>query len=175
MNTQSSNPPLSFIEARTHFGAWAIVSSPLVIGLNVTDAPTVETFYPIISNAEAIAVNQEYAGESGNRFWMSDDMTAFTPCGWWLKNCSYASRMFWSKKMANGDTAVLLMNNADTSYVLALEWDKVPGLLPPQGTQVRVRDIWNKKDLGVMAGGFTPAEATASRDSIFFRLTPVNS
>jgi hypothetical protein len=54
-----------------------------------------------------------------------------------------------------------------------LEWDAVPGLLPPQGSLVRVRDIWNHANLGVMEGAFLPSAPTASRDSIFLRLTPV--
>jgi alpha-galactosidase len=41
-NTQSALPPLSFTEARAHFGAWAITSSPLVIGMNVSDDATVD-------------------------------------------------------------------------------------------------------------------------------------
>lgn len=81
MNTQSSVPPLSVTEARSHFGAWAIVSSPLIIGANVTDAPTMEFIWPIISNTEAIAVNQEYAGDSGTIIYSSAALTFFEPCG----------------------------------------------------------------------------------------------
>ena len=29
--------PLSFTESRTHFAAWAIVSSPLILGLDMAD------------------------------------------------------------------------------------------------------------------------------------------
>lgn len=175
MNTQSAEPPLSFTEARTHFGAWAIVSSPLILGLNLSDKSTVDAFWPIISNAEAIAVNQEYAGFSGSRFFESPELTFFSPCGWWLPNCTFASTMHWYKPLPNGDTAVLLMNNADTPSLLTLEWDSVPGLLNPQGTSVAVRDIWNHVNLGVMAGAFVPSAPTPSRNSIFLRLTPKTS
>ncbi len=120
-------------------------------------------------------MNQDYAGESGTLFWESDALTAFSPCGWWLANCTYASVMYWSKKLSNGDVAVLLMNNGDNSAVLTLEFDKVPGLLPPQGTTVQVRDIWAREDLGRAAGAFVPAAPTPSRDSLFLRLTPVPS
>ena len=65
------------------------------------------------------------------------------------------------------------MNNADEPALLSLEWDAVPGLLPQQGSLVRVRDIWNRANLGVVEGAFIPAAPTASRDSIFLRLTPV--
>ena len=176
-NTQSAEPPLSFVESRTHFGAWAIVSAPLILGLNLSDAATVDAVWPIISNAEAIAINQEYAGHSGTRFYESPDTTLFSPCGWgWvLPNCTYASVMYWYKPLPNGDTAVLLMNNGDAPATLTLEWDTVPGLLSPQGTLVSVRDVWAHADLGEHMGTFVPAAPTASRDSIFLRLTPKTS
>jgi len=168
-------PVLNFTEARTHFGAWCIVSAPLVLGMNMSDAANLATFWPIVSNEEAIAVNQGYAGMSGTRFWESADATRFSPCGWGpeFRNCSYASQMYWYKALPGGDVAVLLMNNADAPALLSLEWDAVPGLLPQQGSLVRVRDIWNRANLGVVEGAFIPAAPTASRDSIFLRLTPV--
>ena len=174
-NTQSTEPPLSFNEARTHFGAWCIVSSPLIIGMNLTDKATVDDFWPILSNTEAIAINQEYAGHSGTLFSASPDVTFMSPCGWWLPNCTYPSVMHWYKPLPNGDTAVLLMNNGDTDEVLTLEFETVPGLLSPQGTTVAIRDVWSRKDLGVFAGAYVPTAPTASRDSIFLRLTPKTS
>ena len=173
--TNGGVPVLNFTEARTHFGAWCIVSSPLILGMNMSDAATVATFWPIVSNAEAIAVNQEYAGFSGSRFYESAEVTSFSPCGWGaeFRNCTYASQQYWYKPLPGGDVAVLLMNNADTPALLSLEWELVPGLLPQQGSLVRVRDIWNLQSLGVVEGAFVPAAPTASRDSIFLRLTPV--
>lgn len=41
---------LSFAEARAHFGAWCVVSSPLVLSLDFRDEPTVNAMWPIISN-----------------------------------------------------------------------------------------------------------------------------
>lgn len=168
---------LNFTEARTHFGAWCIVSAPLILGMNMSDTATVAAFWPIVSNAEAIAVNQEYAGASGTRFYESVDVTHFSPCGWGpeFKNCSYATIMFWYKPLPGGDTAVLLMNNGNTPALLNLEWDLVPGLLPPQGSLVRVRDIWNHVNLGVVEGAFMPDAPTMPHDSIFLRLTPIGS
>jgi alpha-galactosidase len=205
--TVDGAPVLNFTEARTHFGAWCIVSSPLILGLNMSDSANVAAFWPILSNEEAIAVNQEcvrasararaqpevlddcapfiiaalpkrrYAGMSGTRFWESSDVTRFSPCGWGpeFRNCTYASQMYWYKPLPGGDVAVLLMNNADTPALLTLEWDAVPGLLPPQGSLVRVRDIWNHASLGTFEGAYVPDAPTPSRDSIFLRLTPVQA
>ena len=49
-------------ESRTHFGAWCIVSIPLILGLDLTDSGRVDSVWDIISNREAIAVNQQWAG-----------------------------------------------------------------------------------------------------------------
>jgi alpha-galactosidase len=174
---EDGNPVLNFTESRTHFGAWCIVSSPLILGMNLSDTENLATFWPIISNEEAIAVNQEYAGMSGTRFYESAEVTKFSPCGWGpeFRNCTYASQMYWYKALPGGDIAVLLMNNADTPALLTLEWNTVPGLLSPQGSLVKVRDIWNHANLGVFEGAFVPNDYTMSRDSIFLRLTPVSA
>lgn len=64
----ANDPGLTFNEARTHFGGWCIVSSPLVLEFDTTDDVVVDEIWPIVSNSEAIAVNQAYAGESGALF-----------------------------------------------------------------------------------------------------------
>ena len=58
-------PPLTVTEARSHFGAWAIVSSPLVLGFNLSDDTQMSLHWETISNQHAIEVNQDYAGFSG--------------------------------------------------------------------------------------------------------------
>jgi hypothetical protein len=68
-NTQSDVPPLTLVEGRTHFGAWCIVSAPLVLGMDLRDNQTLDTVWDVITNTEAIAVNQDYAGHSGSLFW----------------------------------------------------------------------------------------------------------
>jgi len=49
---------------RAHFGAWCITSSPLILGLELTDA-NLDPVLDIITNEDAIAVNQEWAGHPG--------------------------------------------------------------------------------------------------------------
>ena len=54
--------PLSWNKA--HFAAWCVVSSPLVLGLELTDAK-LQPILDIIGNPRAIAVNQAWAGHPG--------------------------------------------------------------------------------------------------------------
>merc|ERR1712232_193352 len=58
-------PKLSFAEERSHFGMWCVSSSPLILGLDLRDAAALDAVWPIISNREAIAVNQAWAGDAG--------------------------------------------------------------------------------------------------------------
>jgi len=55
----------SFEENRAHFAAWSITSSPLILGLDVTNASKVEAIWPIISNEEVLSVNQAWVGHPG--------------------------------------------------------------------------------------------------------------
>jgi hypothetical protein len=54
-----------YAQEQAHFGAWCIVSAPLTLGFNLSDQSTMNRVWPIISNTEAIAVNQQWAGHPG--------------------------------------------------------------------------------------------------------------
>ena len=49
-NFPSEDPAKAFLESRTHFGAWCVVSSPLVLGLDITNDTTLDSVWDIISN-----------------------------------------------------------------------------------------------------------------------------
>ncbi len=55
----------TFEEDRAHFGAWCVVSSPLILGYDLTNDNITAKIWPIISNTEAIKVNQQWAGHPG--------------------------------------------------------------------------------------------------------------
>ena len=55
----------SFEEDRAHFYAWCILSSPLILGYATANDSLTDQVCPIISNHEAIAVNQQFAGSVG--------------------------------------------------------------------------------------------------------------
>jgi hypothetical protein len=62
---QVGNLP-SFNESRTHFGAWCIISAPLILGHDLNSTATNDEIWPIITNKHAIAVSQSYAGHPGS-------------------------------------------------------------------------------------------------------------
>lgn len=53
----------TYEENRAHFGAWCVTSSPLILGLDLLDDQRVDSVWDIMTNTEAIAVNQNYVGE----------------------------------------------------------------------------------------------------------------
>jgi hypothetical protein len=75
-------PGLSAAEMRTHFGAWCIVSAPLTLSLDLTNKTAVDENWALISNREAIDIDQDYAGFSGSLFAQSADFVSFSPCHW---------------------------------------------------------------------------------------------
>ena len=54
--------PLTARDAQTHFGAWCIVSAPLTLSLDLKNASAVDASWPLISNSEAIEVDQDWLG-----------------------------------------------------------------------------------------------------------------
>ena len=167
--TLAQNMPrtLNLVESRTHFALWCIVSSPLVLGFDPANQTNLDAVWPIITNREAIAIDQDYAGFSGSRFFESQTLVAMAPCGWWLPNCAWPSAQYWYKPLSNGDVAVLLVNNADSAQDLSLQFGDVPGL--SAGVKYALRDVNNKAELGAFTSSFL-APGVASRDSVFLRV-----
>ncbi len=50
------------------------VSSPLVLGLDLTNETNMDLFWPIITNHEAIAVNEAWVGDAGTLLKQSTEM-----------------------------------------------------------------------------------------------------
>ena len=57
-------------ESRTHFSAWCVTSAPLTLGFDLTNETRMAETYPIISNKEAIAINQAVRGCNASPSWM---------------------------------------------------------------------------------------------------------
>ena len=54
------------VEDRTHFGAWCITSSPLILGYDLNKEEITDSVWDIITNEPAIAVNQAWSGSPGH-------------------------------------------------------------------------------------------------------------
>jgi len=176
-----SDPGMSFKEARSHFGAWCIVSSPLVLSHDVSNDTVMEEIWPIISNREAIAVNQAWAGHSGSPFKQS--ATNITLLGFADqtekpiigdkgvakgKETPLPSWHFFYKPLGSGRVAVLLMSHTEAEQSLTVHFADVPGL---PCSRCSVRDVWLHEDAGVQLDRYT-VKGLTGHDSAFLILSP---
>jgi hypothetical protein len=141
------SPSVTFEEGRTQFGAWAVLSSPLILTLNLTDAELMRIWLPVVSNERALAVNQNFFGLAGGLF---DTLGAL----WFLfKPQSYDAT----------SVAVLIVNTGSVAVNATLDTARVPHFAP-HDKPVSVFDIWAGKN------ALTLEVHIAPHDSVFFLL-----
>jgi len=155
---------LTFTEARTHFGAWCIVSSPLILGMDLRDTTKLNEVWPIISNTEAIAVNQAWAGDAGVRVAQASDKVHFQNCNWGSAGCDHWAWMVWKKQLLGEKVAVLLMNNRNVSGKVEAQMSDLG--IDCQSGGCSVRDVWQHTDNGTITTA-TISATIPSRDSAF--------
>eukprot|EP00435_Cladocopium_sp_Y103_P012518 s197_g3.t1 len=146
----AGDPGLTFFEARSHFSAWAIVSSPLTLSLDVNNDTMMDAVWEIIANKEIIAVNQAWAGHSGSPFKQADSYVQLTDFNMEMKgaiiphNSQVPSWQFFYKPMGGGKIVVLLMNHDSKAQDLTLTFSDVPGL---SCQKCKVRCLYAHSDL----------------------------
>jgi hypothetical protein len=123
-------------EDRSHYSAWAIMSSPLILSFNLTDPARMDRAWPIISNRRVLAVNQRWAGDPGRRVALSADD------GW----------QAWAKPMGSASFAVFLVATGDVPAHASLPLQNVSAAFAPH-TSVCARDLYTGKMLAPLAPG----------------------
>ncbi len=118
------------IENKTHFGLWCILTAPLMAGNDLRNMS--EIVRNILTTEELIKVNQDPRGVQGYKVYDDGDHEIY------------------NKPLCDGTTAVLLLNKGAQKADITVTWDKI-GL---KGRQ-KVRDLWQRKDLGYYSGSFT--------------------
>jgi hypothetical protein len=101
---------------------WAIFRSPLIMGGNLTKSDNRTT--SLLTNPEVIVVNQH-----------SSDPRAVV---------NEANRAIWRSKPDNGGAYIAIFNLGDAQQTIAYPLQSM-GL---SGTSYKVRDLWERKDLG---------------------------
>ena len=123
-------------EERSHMALWCIVSSPLILGFNMSDATRMDRVWPTITNREAIAVDHAWAGSPGAL----------------SKNFLNGTIELWSKPLPGREVAIVLLNLADTHQTLSLSTsDDIPGA--PRGASYR--SIWDHKTVPIQGSSIT--------------------
>jgi alpha-galactosidase len=141
------NGGMSDIEYRTHFGIWAMLAAPLLIGTDLRRASAATL--DILLNKELIAIDQDTLGAQAKPI------------------ASNAGRIVFARPLANGDTAVALYNETDVPAELSTTAADV-GL--PRARGYALRDVWqhtNTESTGRIRAFVAPHGVA------IYRVTPV--
>lgn len=164
---------LSVVESRSHFGAWVITSSPLILGFDLRDHMLVDSVWPIIGNEAAIAVNQNWVGHPGFLVWSSEETFNVLvthgaedergPTSW-----QAPVAQIWAKPQPDKAVAVLLLNLSSEKRTVTFQFKDVD-----ISAGAKVTDIWTGSQRGHFQGEFTAL--LAPHDSAFLFLTPLDT
>lgn len=161
---------------RAHFGAWAIMSAPLVLGLDLLNSPLVDSVWEIISNQEAIQVNQRWAGHPGwlLKSWTPDGARKSnnwpnTPNGGVKYEAPLDAMQAWVKPQPGGAVAILVIN-ADASSAKGLDFAiQLSEIGITDGRTATIRSIWDHTNLGIATGEVKGR--VGPQDSVFLLLS----
>ncbi|CAH0043232.1 unnamed protein product [Clonostachys solani] len=152
------NGDLTFEENRSHFALWAALKSPLIIGTPLKGID--KKVLGILTNKELIDFNQDtHYSDSARPFGLEGpvpptvDDTAHPPSHW--------------VGISVKGIHVFLLNTDAEEAVLAVEFDKTPGLNKQR--VYLVHDMWTGEDLGVFLDGF--AMSVKAHDTAALRFT----
>ncbi|TFK37979.1 glycoside hydrolase family 27 protein [Crucibulum laeve] len=137
------NGDLTYEESKSHFTAWALMKSPLLIGTELATASK-ETL-EILTNREILAINQDNVVG-----------TAITPFRWginpdWTFNATHPAQ-YWSGESQNG-TVFMLLNVLNEPADLFFNLTESPWIRA--GRQYNVRDLWTHTQNGTAVRNFT--------------------
>lgn len=128
---------------QTHFSLWAVMSSPLVLGFDLTNSTLVDRVWPIVTNTEVIAVSQNWGGHPGRR-------AALAPTNSTYKSQHLPDYEIWAKPLPNSEWAVLLVNNMAHPQNITVEFSDVPW-----SGAATLRDLHQRKELGPASDSYT--------------------
>jgi alpha-galactosidase len=128
---QVGNLP-DILQDKIHFSLWCILASPLMAGNDLSSMS--DDIRNILTAPEVIAVNQDKRGLQGYKVFESGNTEIY------------------NKPLSDGTTAVLLLNKGEDTTGIKVTWEMI-GLSGKQ----KVRDLWERKELGEFNDSFTTA------------------
>jgi len=139
------NGDLTLAEQRSHFTAWALNKSPLLIGTNLSliSNDSVE----ILKNQEVLAINQDqFVGTPLTPFFWGRNLD-----GTWDPEFP---AQYWSGFFgANSQTAIMYINVNNDTEDLGFQFSQSPHL--KADATYSVRDLWAHEEKGLFTGSFS--------------------
>ena len=119
------NGDLTAEQSRAHFAMWAMLAAPLMAG-NDLRTMSIEV-REILTAPEIIAVDQDAAGKQGRRVRHDGEID------------------IWMRELTGGRRVVAVLNRGSTDREVRVPLSEI--LIAPE-TNVRVRDLWRRADVG---------------------------
>lgn len=141
----------SNVEYRAHFSMWCMVSSPLLIGTDVTtlSAYDLET----LTNTELIALNQDPLGSAATVVYEEQNGTL----------------QYWARNLNDSSVAVAFLNRGSETTLMTLN---VQMYLEVEWHSYIVRDLWAREEQGPLTLPAVSAEVLPHEAKVF-KLIPV--
>jgi alpha-galactosidase len=141
------NGGLTPSENRAHLSLWSLLAAPLIAGNDVRSmSPEIKD---ILTNKEVLAIDQDPLGHPGRRVRKDGDLEV------------------WGRQLADGGRAVILLNRSQSPADITVRWED---LGYPTHLSIKVRDLWEHKDLAAATGKFTAN--VPSHSLVMLRVTP---
>lgn len=131
-----STKQMNLTEYKAHFSMWCMVAAPLIAGNDLREMTPEIT--EILTNKEVIAIDQDPLGRQGRRIRDDGDLEV------------------WSKEMSGGRQAVALFNRSEKPADITVTWKEIG-----MNGRLKVRDLWEYKDLGQFKNAFTGRQIPA--------------
>lgn len=133
---------MSFEEDRAHFSLWCMMASPLMAGNDLRQMS--EQTRAILTNQEAIAINQDSLGIQGFKCFQKDRWEV------------------WAKPLKNGELALCFLNRTQETITAVYDWNDIKWIKDDQlgfsygfvQNVYSIRDIWAENDAGTTAKPF---------------------
>jgi alpha-galactosidase len=140
------NPGLTVAESRSQFSLWCMLAAPLMAGNDVRKMS--DEIRDILTNTEVIALDQDPLGKQGYRY------------------MSHPGREIWAKELSKGEWAVCFHNTQDKDLPIRVNWAHLSFL---KGS-FRIRDLWQRRDIGRSDKEFTARIPT--HDVLLLKFSP---
>ena len=179
-------------EERALFAAWAIVSSPLVLGFDTRDDAVVAKYWPIVANEHALSINSAWAGHPGMLLKQSPRMTANhsvpdgARCETTLHNDKKAQLPLWLayvKPLPKGEVAALIINLGERAgFPATISLQEILSVRPSsddeseQAKSFAVTDVWtSSQDAPAVSAANPWAPGVSAHNSSFVVFTPLKA
>eukprot|EP01120_Amphizonella_sp_Union-15-10_P007669 TRINITY_DN2618_c0_g1_i1.p1 TRINITY_DN2618_c0_g1~~TRINITY_DN2618_c0_g1_i1.p1 ORF type:complete len:428 (-),score=90.71 TRINITY_DN2618_c0_g1_i1:96-1316(-) len=138
-------------EYRTVFSLWSIASAPLIVATDVRNLTALQK--EILLNTELIAVDQDRLAIGGGLI------------GTWACDGPKGVCEIWGKPLYDGSYVVGLFNSDIASHSITLDFN----LIGKKGQVLKVRDLWQHRDLGTFTGSYSTV--VMSHETVVIKLS----